>query len=41
MIIAIYGKIGSGKSFASKYISRKYNYKEYSMGDEVRKVAKN
>tara|TARA_B100000902_G_C26656449_1_gene596262 strand:+ start:35 stop:577 length:543 start_codon:yes stop_codon:yes gene_type:complete len=41
MIIAIYGKIGSGKSFAAKYISKKYKYEEYSMGDEIRKIAKN
>lgn len=40
MIIGVYGKIGSGKSFAASYICKKYKYKEYSLGDEVRIQAK-
>jgi len=40
MIITISGKAGSGKSTIAKLLSKKLNFKHYSMGDLQRKYAK-
>lgn len=38
-IIGITGKIGTGKSTVSKYISEKYDYEEYSMAKPLKEIA--
>ena len=40
MIITISGKAGSGKSTVAKELSKKLNLKHYSIGDLMRKIAK-
>lgn len=37
MNIILIGKSGSGKSTLSKYVSEKYNFTKYSLGDNVKK----
>lgn len=39
MIIAITGKMCSGKSTAAKYLEEKYNFKIHSFGEPVKKYA--
>jgi len=40
MIITISGKAGSGKSTVAKQLAKKLNLKHYSIGDIMRKLAK-
>lgn len=40
MIITIGGKAGGGKSTTAKSLAEKLNYKQYSMGDLQREIAK-
>ena len=37
-IIGIVGPIGSGKSCIGEYLVKKYNFKEYSFADALKKV---
>ena len=38
--LGVMGKMGSGKGFAAKYLSKKYGYKTISMGNIVRAIAR-
>lgn len=40
MIIGITGKIGSGKSTLTKYITENYNFEEYSFAGPLKKIGK-
>lgn len=41
MLIVFVGKIGCGKTTASKYLSTKYNFKEIAFADPLKKFAMN
>lgn len=40
MIIGITGKIGSGKSTLSSYLTENHNYEEYSMAKPLKEIGK-